>query len=292
MSARKQEAAPHGHVDWTSTRALRILAGGALVGAIALNIYGGLVYFDQDRPFGWSPLLTNFVVSFLWAALVPVIDAAENGVRRFRLARPVGGATRALLGLGFVALHLLMLTSIAWLRRVVTGDAESFWALLSAWNRSFVFVEFCAFGLIVVLLRFAPLASATDGTTDDASRGGKGLLGAADPDHLAVRAPRGVSKILRVRDIDWVETGGGRTLVHVGDTSYACPLPLGELLEEIPDHFVRIHRSAGVNLNRVDHLYHWSHGDYRVVLRSGEELKLSRRYRSVFEERIAGKIRG
>lgn len=46
-----------------------------------------------------------------------------------------------------------------------------------------------------------------------------------------------------------------------------------------PHRFVRIHRSTIVNLDAVQALEPWSHGDYEVVLDDGERLRLSRRYR-------------
>src|SRR5205085_12303732 len=40
--------------------------------------------------------------------------------------------------------------------------------------------------------------------------------------------------------------------------------------------FLRIHRSTIVNLDRVRELQPWFHNDYRVILRDGTELMLSR----------------
>jgi DNA-binding LytR/AlgR family response regulator len=39
-----------------------------------------------------------------------------------------------------------------------------------------------------------------------------------------------------------------------------------------------------VNLQRIRHLEHWSHGDYLVVLTDGTELRLSRARRRAMEE--------
>lgn len=46
-----------------------------------------------------------------------------------------------------------------------------------------------------------------------------------------------------------------------------------------PSRFARIHRSHIVNLDWIRELLPRSHGDYRVLLKNGEELVLSRRYR-------------
>ncbi len=45
-----------------------------------------------------------------------------------------------------------------------------------------------------------------------------------------------------------------------------------------PARFARVHRSDIVNLDYVKELQPWTHGDYLIVLKNGEELRLSRRY--------------
>ena len=52
-----------------------------------------------------------------------------------------------------------------------------------------------------------------------------------------------------------------------------------------PSKFARIHRSHIVNLDFIRELQPWSHGDSVVVLKNGERLACSRRYR----ERLLGK---
>ena len=50
-----------------------------------------------------------------------------------------------------------------------------------------------------------------------------------------------------------------------------------------PDAFLRIHRSAMVNLDRVKEMQPWSSGEYIVLLQDGTKLKLSR----TFKDRLA-----
>jgi adenylate cyclase len=57
---------------------------------------------------------------------------------------------------------------------------------------------------------------------------------------------------------------------------------LSAILEILPPQFVQIHRSTIVNLEYVRTIY----GNY-LLLRDGEELKLSRTYKSQLEERLA-----
>ncbi len=57
-----------------------------------------------------------------------------------------------------------------------------------------------------------------------------------------------------------------------------------------PQRFARIHRSQIVNLDRIRELRHWSHGEYQVILHSGEELMLSRSYREKLHELLGGML--
>jgi two-component system LytT family response regulator len=50
--------------------------------------------------------------------------------------------------------------------------------------------------------------------------------------------------------------------------------------------FVRIHRSALVNVDRVRELRPLSRGEFTVVLLDGTELKLSRNYKRALERLI------
>jgi len=50
-----------------------------------------------------------------------------------------------------------------------------------------------------------------------------------------------------------------------------------ELLD--PSHFVRIHRSAIINVDELAEIQPWSHGDSLVLLKNGSQLTLSRRFR-------------
>lgn len=54
--------------------------------------------------------------------------------------------------------------------------------------------------------------------------------------------------------------------------------------------FRRISRSAIVNLDFVQELHVWSHGDYKVILQNGGELKLSHRYRQNLTQHFGGSL--
>ena len=46
-----------------------------------------------------------------------------------------------------------------------------------------------------------------------------------------------------------------------------------------PEMFARIHRSYIVNIEQIQEMQPWSHGDYVVILKNGEKLQMSRRFK-------------
>jgi two-component system LytT family response regulator len=50
--------------------------------------------------------------------------------------------------------------------------------------------------------------------------------------------------------------------------------------------FVRVHRSAIVNVDVIEELQQDPHGDYTVVLKDRTEVRLGRRYRARLQDRL------
>ena len=108
-------------------------------------------------------------------------------------------------------------------------------------------------------------------------RGEKGL-------ERIVLKSTGRVRFVDVPDIDWIEAAGVYVNLHVGDSTHLHRATLGGLLEQLdPRRFVRVHRSAAVNSERIREMRPLNHGDYQVILRDGTELRLSRSYRAEVE---------
>jgi two-component system LytT family response regulator len=94
-------------------------------------------------------------------------------------------------------------------------------------------------------------------------------------DRFVIRAG---GKVLFVKpgDIDWIEADGKLAQVHVGRQTHAVRIPLKRLEERLEAHgFVRVHRSAIVNVDRIRELEPWFHGEYVVILKDGTKLTSS-----------------
>ena len=103
------------------------------------------------------------------------------------------------------------------------------------------------------------------------------------PERFAVR--KGGREILvAVADIDWVEAAGNYAVLHVGGDTLEIRSSLSRLEGELdPQRFVRVHKSAIVNVARIAEVTPWMSGDWRIRLQDGGEVNLSRRYRPRFE---------
>lgn len=105
-------------------------------------------------------------------------------------------------------------------------------------------------------------------------------------DRIAVRVAGNVV-LIRMEDIDWIEAADNYACLHCGIETHVLRETMSALERRLdPSRFVRIHRSAIVNLSKVKELQPWFRGDYRVLLNNGAQLTLSRSHR----ERLQGQL--
>ena len=86
-------------------------------------------------------------------------------------------------------------------------------------------------------------------------------------------------RLIDCASIHALEADDNYVHIHTADRTYLVRRTLRDLLLQIgEDRFVRIHKSAAVNILEVDALSPLFKGDYQVTLRSGKSMRLSRRY--------------
>ena len=98
-------------------------------------------------------------------------------------------------------------------------------------------------------------------------------------DRLVVRTPERAF-FLRTDTVDWVEAAGKFVHLHVGRTVHALRESMAELEQELDAvRFLRISRSAIVNVDRIQEIQPWFQGDYVLILTDGTRLTSTRGYR-------------
>ncbi len=117
-----------------------------------------------------------------------------------------------------------------------------------------------------------------------------GTLPAGRPqrERLALRTQRRIL-LLDLDEVDWVDASGNYVQLHTPKRSHRLRATMAAVEARLdPNRFVRIHRSAIVNLDRVEELVQNAHGDYVVVLAGGQSLPLGRSYRGKLSAALAG----
>jgi len=67
---------------------------------------------------------------------------------------------------------------------------------------------------------------------------------------------------------------------------YTLTKPLNRILEQFPKNFMRISKSAIVNINRIDHLSNSFNGTMYIIMKNGVSDYISRKYLSEFQKRL------
>ncbi|HEY9285241.1 MAG TPA: LytTR family DNA-binding domain-containing protein [Pyrinomonadaceae bacterium] len=85
---------------------------------------------------------------------------------------------------------------------------------------------------------------------------------------------------LGVAEIDWIEAAGNYVRLHAGRESHLVQGTMSRLEGRLdPNVFLRVHRSAIVNITRIRELHPLFHGEYAIKLAGGKELTSGRGYR-------------
>jgi len=91
-------------------------------------------------------------------------------------------------------------------------------------------------------------------------------------------------------EIDYIEAEGKYALVHAKGQTHRLRESLSALEQKLDARFVRVHKSAIVNVEHIQEIHPWFHGDLVLVLQDGTELKASRRYKAQLKARLGDRL--
>jgi two-component system LytT family response regulator len=97
---------------------------------------------------------------------------------------------------------------------------------------------------------------------------------------------RGGTRIVRVEDIQWIETADNYVALHTAQGAPLLRQTLGGLLASLGAGFVRCHRRAAVRLDWIERVVPLDKGDCELVLRGGVRVPCSRQYRAAVVEKL------
>lgn len=112
-----------------------------------------------------------------------------------------------------------------------------------------------------------------------------GIVPTSYMERLVVRS-RGKIRLIPISDVDWIQAEDNYIRIHAGTSSYLERETLSGICDRLdPKKFVRVHRSALVNINRIQEVQVID-GEHELVLKSGVRVPLSRTYRDDFFSRL------
>jgi two-component system LytT family response regulator len=99
----------------------------------------------------------------------------------------------------------------------------------------------------------------------------------AFPERFAVRDARGGTYFVRADDIDWVEAEENYVRLHAAGRPHLLRDTMRAFQARLnPERFLRVHRSAIVNVDRIARVEPFARGEYALTLRDGTRLTTSR----------------
>jgi len=99
------------------------------------------------------------------------------------------------------------------------------------------------------------------------------------PARLAIKT-EGRVLLLKTSEIDWIEAADNYVVLHSGGHTHLLRETMTSLEGRLdPAKFVRVSRSAMVNVDQVRELHPLFHGEHVIILRDGSRVTLSRNYR-------------
>ena len=94
-----------------------------------------------------------------------------------------------------------------------------------------------------------------------------------------------------VDSIDRLSAAGNYVEIHAGGKVHLLREPLAQLIAQLDSsEFIRVHRSHVVRVAFIAELQPMFHGDYELVMRNGERLALSRRYKALLPPAIRERL--
>ena len=97
---------------------------------------------------------------------------------------------------------------------------------------------------------------------------------------------RGGTRIVKVEQIQWIETADNYVVLHTADAQPLMRQTLAGLVDKLGPRFLRCHRRAAVQLDWIASVQNLDKGDGELVLCGGARVPCSRQYRAEVIERL------
>lgn len=223
----------------------------------------------------WSHEVFRIVcASLLGACCAPLLFAL---VRRFPVAGKRWWRSVAILAASCAIISALLIAVSTVLAHWIFNSANSSLAgeLVRQFISNWLLLAFCIAGFLAIahaLRFFSQLAAYELAAAAIASAPGYVT-------QIPVRA-RGQTTVLDFADVDWIEAQGNYLAIHAGSAIHLIRESIARIEQRLdPAHFIRVHRSTIVAVDRICAVTALGAGDAMLRLKNGTELRLSRNFR-------------
>ncbi len=225
----------------------------------------------------WKPFSWEFTSAFVIAGLIPAIAWLN---RRFPLTRQSWKRVLPLHAVATVPFSIIHVSAMTGLRKLVYAAAGlhyDFGPIIPNWIYEYR-KDVVTYAIILSIAFAFDLYRRV--REEQAPAAPPGKQAAAPVERLVVRK-LGREFIVNLADVDHVQANGNYVTLFAKGSAYPLRESLASLERRLdPERFIRVHRSFLVNIDHVREIRPWESGDYRILLDTGTEVKLSRRYRS------------
>lgn len=116
--------------------------------------------------------------------------------------------------------------------------------------------------------------------------GGLARTGGGEARYVTVREGDRIH-LVPLSDIVCLKADGNEVRVVTADAEHSVRSTLKGMLRNLGvGRFIRVHRSHAVNVDAVREIQPWFNGDYIALMRGGEKLRISRRYKDAILRRV------
>lgn len=234
----------------------------------------------------WEPWVWELSSGLIWILLIPVLLAFD---RHFPLERPHPRRNylwHALFTVPFSAMHVAGMVGLREVAYWWMGGDYDFGELPAEFIYEYL-KDFRSYaGLLALIYLYRLVLRRWQGEAEFLVQGREEEAAEPVVDRFLVKK-LGREFLVKVDDIDWIESAGNYVSLHVGDRLYPLRETMSGIEQKLAERgFARVHRGAILNLDRVVEIEPFDTGDARAHLKNGDAVSVSRRYRQALKDRL------
>lgn len=230
----------------------------------------------------WKPVVWEWSSNLVLLALVPAVIAFERRFPLYLGALRRNAAWHVPAAMAFSVVHVVVMVGLRELAYAGMGDDYDF----GSWPRELAYEflkdaqTYAGILLIVGLYRLLLLRLQGEARLLGAPDEGLPLEPVERPERFLVRK-LGKEFLVAASDIEWLQASGNYVNLRVRGHDYPLRITMAAIEPRLdPARFFRVHRSYMVNLDHLVEIQPQESGDARLVMRDGNPVPCSRRYRA------------